>query len=332
MLRRTTHGVNRAAHEEEVVFVKISVVIPTYNRRTQVIIAIDSVLAQTLPVDEIIVVDDGSTDDTSECVSRRYGPSVRVIKQENAGCAAARNRGISEARGEWIAFLDSDDVWLPTKIERQIEAITSLDGEFGVCFTDTYFSGDKENRLTAFEDAGFREAPRLGVLDEPTKYIVAQREPFYTPALMIRRSYFAEIGEFDESQFIRSDTDLFFRLSLRVRFCFVGEALAEADRSPTRSLGICNAYAMRDDRVFDCLERMYSKWLSMPEVVGSVYEKPIRELLREAYYNSAECKIHQLRFGPALRELRNLREVESGYASILGCLMSRKMSKLHRLG
>jgi glycosyltransferase involved in cell wall biosynthesis len=310
----------------------VSVLIPTFNRRTQTVAAVDSALSQTVPVDEIIVVDDGSTDGTTEHLRSHYGTRVRVLRQENAGASAARNRGIREAKGEWIAFLDSDDVWFPTKIERQLEALSSFGFEPGVCFTDTCFGGDPAITLTAFQKTAFEGAGVLSLLKDPAKYIVAGREPFYTPSLLVRRSLFAELGEFDENLFIREDTDLFFRLSFRTSFCFVGEPLVEADRDPSRALGLCNFYALGDDRVFDSWERMYSKWLSMPEVVGSVYEKPIRELLREAYYNSAECKIHQLRFGPALRELRNLREVESGYGSILTRLLVRKMSKLHRLG
>ena len=309
---------------------KISALIPTYNRRTQVMVAIDSVYSQTVPVDEIIVVDDGSTDGTVESICNRYGSSVRLFTQKNAGCAAARNRGIREAQGEWIAFLDSDDVWFPTKIERQIEALTSLEGEFGACFTDIYFGGDPDKRLTAFQDACFEGGRGLRVLENPTKYIVAKREPFFTPSLLIRRAHFAEIGDFDETQFIRSDTDLFFRLSLRARFCFVGEPLAQADRTPSRSLGICNAYAMRDDRVFDCLERMYSKCLAMPEVAGTVYERPIRELLREAYFNSVECKLHQRRIRQALREISRLKAIEDGYGSIASKLLLRKIHKLRQ--
>lgn len=96
----------------------ISVVIPAYNAEGCVVRAIESVLAQSLPVDEVIVVDDGSRDATAE-VAGRFGSPVRVLGQANAGPAAARNHGVREARSEWIAFLDADDEWLPRKLERQ---------------------------------------------------------------------------------------------------------------------------------------------------------------------------------------------------------------------
>ena len=105
--------------------VSISVVIPTCNRRDLLPRALDSVLAQTSLADEIIVVDDGSHDGTPELVRRNY-PQARLIVQSNAGVSAARNRGISSATGEWIAFLDSDDAWLPRKLERQLQSLHNI--------------------------------------------------------------------------------------------------------------------------------------------------------------------------------------------------------------
>ncbi|MEX0585106.1 MAG: glycosyltransferase family 2 protein, partial [Pirellulales bacterium] len=96
----------------------VSVVIPAYNAEECVARAIESVLAQTRPVQEVIVVDDGSRDRTA-AVAARFGASIRILRQPNGGPAAARNHGVRESRSAWIAFLDADDAWLEQKIERQ---------------------------------------------------------------------------------------------------------------------------------------------------------------------------------------------------------------------
>ena len=97
----------------------VSVVIPNYNYGRYLGEAIESVLAQSYPRRELIVVDDGSTDE-SETVLRRYGQRLRWVRQPHHGVATARNRGVQESRGTLLAFLDSDDVWFPTKLERQV--------------------------------------------------------------------------------------------------------------------------------------------------------------------------------------------------------------------
>ena len=98
----------------------VSIVIPTFNRRNYITIALDSVLAQTYTNYEIIIIDDGSSDNTKEVLTP-YWDKIRYFYQDNRGIPATRNRGIREAKGDYIAFLDSDDYWLPEKLERQID-------------------------------------------------------------------------------------------------------------------------------------------------------------------------------------------------------------------
>src|SRR5258706_11646315 len=98
---------------------RVSVIIPNYNYAHYLTQSLDSVLAQTYPEVEIIVVDDGSTDD-SETILRSYGDRIRWIKQKNQGVSAARNLGVHETQGELVAFLDPDDLWLPAKLEWQV--------------------------------------------------------------------------------------------------------------------------------------------------------------------------------------------------------------------
>lgn len=307
----------------------ISALIPTYNRKTAVLRAIDSVLGQTVPVHEVIVVDDGSTDGTTEVIRSRYGSRVALLRQANAGVSAARNRGIRESHGDWIAFLDSDDVWLPAKIERQREAITALGSGFGLCFTNCAYDANPERKQSVFEEAGLIGTPAFGALAEPACYILAHREPFWTQSLLVRRSLL-EDTRFDEDLVLREDTDLLFRLCFKTRFCFVAEPLVRVDRNPSRTDGLCDLYARRDERVFLCLERLYAGWLTMPEVVGTEYEPLIRNLLRLACYDSVEHKLHRLRVGPALRELVRLKRIGDSYTSTLRMLLSRRFAKLRR--
>src|SRR5580698_5910388 len=102
---------------------KVSVVIPRYNRAAEVPKAIKSALAQTVSDLEVIVVDDGSSDDTGKILEKAFGNRIRYYAQENQGASVARNRGVEEARGEWIAFLDSDDYWDREKLEWQFKAL-----------------------------------------------------------------------------------------------------------------------------------------------------------------------------------------------------------------
>jgi len=305
---------------------KVSALIPTYNRRTHILRAIESVLVQTVPVDEIIVVDDGSSDGSAEAIHSRFGSRVSVVQQKNAGVSAARNRGIREARGEWIALLDSDDVWLPPKIERQLEVLAALGDDFGFCFTDCIYEGDPNLKLSVFQEVGLGNVPTFGPFQDPASYLVADRGPAWTQSLMIRRSLFSEIAGFDEALVIKEDADVVFQLSFKTKFCFVAEPLVRIDRTPTRD-GLCNLYSTRDDRKYENLTRLYTKWLAMPEVIGTVYEEPIRNLLRLACYDSFECKLHYFRLGPALREIARLRGIGDRYPSIIAALSSRKIAK-----
>ena len=100
----------------------ISVIIPSYNRAHAISRALDSVVLQTLPAEEIIVVDDGSNDHSGQIIKEKY-PHIRLLSQQHKGVSAARNLGITKAKGAWIALLDSDDVWLPNKLALQYTAL-----------------------------------------------------------------------------------------------------------------------------------------------------------------------------------------------------------------
>ena len=130
----------------------VSVIIPTYNRERVVRRAIDSALAQTYRNLEVIVVDDGSTDGTSEVLGN-YGERIRVIRQTNAGPSAARNRRATEAAGEVLAFLDSDERWLPAKIERQMEVLRRGGVGMSCCICNARIRSSPGKETTSFKAA-----------------------------------------------------------------------------------------------------------------------------------------------------------------------------------
>ena len=194
----------------------ISAVLPTFNCSHLLGRAIDSVLAQTRPVDELIVVDDGSTDDTRSMVAR-YGTAVRYFFQLNRGCAAARNRGIRESNGDWIALIDHDDEWLPDKIQKQVATLQGKPDAV-VCYTGCWSVVDGKQKLVRMVN--------------PQKLWPAMRlQNLLLPSLvMIRKKTFDDLGGFDERlQASCEDWDLNVKLVARYpsEFVMVDEPLAK---------------------------------------------------------------------------------------------------------
>jgi glycosyltransferase involved in cell wall biosynthesis len=192
----------------------VSVVIPVWNRSALVRRALDSVLAQTRPAEEILVVDDGSTDDTASVVRRQF-PGVRLVTQENRGVSAARNRGIRAAGGEIVAFLDSDDEWAPKKLERQIEAMSERPDAV-LCHTDEIWirRGRRVNTMTKHRKHGgdiFERALPLCAISPS--------------AAIVRRRLFDEVGFFDESLPACEDYDLWLRVTARFPVLYIDEPL-----------------------------------------------------------------------------------------------------------
>ncbi len=195
----------------------VSVVIPTYNRANLVSQAIESALAQTHPPHEVIVVDDGSTDDTVT-VGAKYGPVVRYLRQTNSGPSVARNLGVDAATGDWIALLDSDDLWLPTKLEKQLRLLRQFP-DAAACYCDFQYV-DLEGRLLE-EHSGFRE-PRSR---DATFCQLLDGCPIPTPTLVIRRDCLAGGLRFEPDIRYGQDWDLFARLADRYSFIAVPEPL-----------------------------------------------------------------------------------------------------------
>ena len=209
---------------------KISVVIPAYNVEEYIERAIDSVLAQTRTPDEIIVVDDGSSDATAEKI-KTYGEKVCYIHQENRGLSGARNTGIRRASSEWIAFLDGDDEWLPRKLELQSELLKRNPqlSWIGGNFNNADCGSDRQPfpKLNGSHQAEARKKTINGDVFED--YFIAYRvmAAGHPDTMMIRKDVLLRVGLFCEELVMFEDLDMWYRLAYQdIKYGFVFEPVA----------------------------------------------------------------------------------------------------------
>jgi GT2 family glycosyltransferase len=212
----------------------VSVVIPTYNRAGVVVNAIRSVLGQTRPPLEVVVVDDGSKDDTEARVRALADARVRYVRQENAGVSAARNAGVRASRGEVVAFLDSDDVWKPEKLAHDL-AVLAAHPEVDAVFTDLD-KHDGEVYVRSF----VRDCPPFAAVLEAhpgadtivlsareMRLVLLEEVPIMPSAFAIRRHVFERLGGFDTRWRSWEDWELFLRLTAAGgRIAYVDRPLA----------------------------------------------------------------------------------------------------------
>ncbi len=197
----------------------VSVIIPTYNRSDLLCQAIESVLAQTYTDYEIIVVDDGSTEDIKNAISV-YGRKVKYLFQRNAGVYSARNNGIRESQGEYIAFLDSDDIWEPEKLDIQI-LFLEQNPDFGAVHSDSS-TIDKNGKLIETSVNAERQSHNGMVFDEFFEHNMAV---ILLSTVVIRRECFEKVGLFDEQSPVATDHFFFLRLAYYYPIAFINEPL-----------------------------------------------------------------------------------------------------------
>ena len=193
---------------------RISVIIPTYNRKYLINRSIKSVINQSYKPFEIIVIDDGSEDGTFNYV-REYFPEIVVIKQPNNGVSSARNLGIKIAKGDWIAFLDSDDEWFSKKLELQKRAIDQSD-TYLICHTNEIWirNGVRVNQMKKHQKYG-------GFIFEKSLDICR----ISPSSVLINKKVFEDIGEFDKSLKVCEDYDFWLRISSKYPVLFLDELL-----------------------------------------------------------------------------------------------------------
>jgi glycosyltransferase involved in cell wall biosynthesis len=213
---------------------KVSVVLPTYNRAHIIPEALQSILAQTWEDYEILLVDDASTDNTPDVVRGFSGPRLRYVRQEqNCGVAASRNTGIGLAQGELISFLDSDDLWKPDKLEREVVFLDRYP-EVQAVFSDLE-KIDAGHLIPSFvrttvQFAGFlsgRSYPDGLAIPRRAMYMILLQEvPMKPSGTTFRREALEDTGAFDPSMVPSEDWDLFLRFSRRCSFGYIDRPLA----------------------------------------------------------------------------------------------------------
>jgi len=192
----------------------ISVIIPVYNRYNLIDRAIKSVLQQTRPPDEIIVIDDGSTDGTDMIIKKNY-PDIILLQQKNRGVSCARNNGIKNAKGTWITLLDSDDEWLPEKLEKQLMTLQD-NSSSQICHTDEIW---------------IRNGVRVNPMKKHRKYggnIYKYCLPLCVispSSVMIHKDIFKDVGLFDENLPVCEDYDLWLRICSRYPVLYLRKKL-----------------------------------------------------------------------------------------------------------
>ena len=233
----------------------ISVIIPTYNRKNTLPRAVESVLNQTYKPVEIIVVDDGSTDGTKEWFSEMY-PLVHYIYQVNSGVSLARNTGINSARGDWIALLDSDDEWLPDKLELQVKLLQN-NAELRFCHTNEIWirNGVRINQMKKHQKYGGNIFKKC--LD------ICRISP---SSSLFHTSVIKDVGLFDESLDVCEDYDLWLRITAKYPVLFLDQPLIKKFGGHTDQLS----------RVFGGIEqyriRSLEKILTSKSLSGSQFE------------------------------------------------------------
>ena len=267
---------------------KISVVIPTHNRAVLVLQAITSVLHQTYPVHEIIVVDDGSSDDTKEVLYRflssvTSAAPVRYLHQQQQGVSVARNTGINAATGDWLAFLDSDDLWLPEKLAWQVKALQQYAETCQACVTDSRYANNPLLSKSAFTIVGHNFSTLIGIFPECARRITSRTfHGAHLPTLLVRRDLVRSLGGFHAAFPVNEDTDFFFNLAQRTSVCYVNIPLIEIDRTPDRKMGL-NDLRKKEAYYFEMAQRLYEKWLSDYRGDDPLIPKRIRHRLHDVH-------------------------------------------------
>jgi glycosyltransferase involved in cell wall biosynthesis len=312
---------------------KVSVVIPTYNRAANVRKGIESVLAQTFTDFEVIVVDDGSSDDTGKILGQIFGDRIRYYTQTNQGASVARNKGIEEARGEWIAFLDSDDLWEPDKLEWQFKALEQFGPQCGGCYTDVRIFNHSETR-TFFQMAedSYRHEGAMGVNTDVLRLLVRPGgagmvvclSSFLARADMVRRT-----GGLDPKLLYSQDSEFMFRLAMLTGICYVNRPLVRFDRSPVeiRHVGVSSEWNKEDFFLQDSQLRLEGL-LCFGEALPTEIRKLIRAQLGSVHSGWTNWYLETEQYGKAREAVSRAAQLDLTFNVAAKWLLTRMSPRL----
>jgi glycosyltransferase involved in cell wall biosynthesis len=272
----------------------VSVIIPAYNRAHTVAETVDSVLRQTYGNLEVIVVDDGSKDHTQE-VLRGYGTQIKNIRQENAGQMVARNRGIAEARGEIVTFLDSDDIWLPMCVERHVSVLARTGAEVPCSLANGWLEFSDGRRITSFQNSKLETELEEGLwLNVPD--ILPTRFVMFCQFVAIRRAALKVVKGFDEDLKFMEDYALPLRLSLLGPWGFIREPLVVWRQGAADSVSVSQRALKQARPLKESLLIIRKRYLG--EIAGQRKFDSARKLQeRELWHNELELRAMDLHNG-----------------------------------
>jgi glycosyltransferase involved in cell wall biosynthesis len=253
----------------------VSAIIPAFNRELTIARSVRSVLSQTYRNLELIVVDDGSSDGTVEALAQFEGRIV-ILRQENGGPSLARNLGASHARGAILAFLDSDDEWLPDKIEKQVRLMQAYGPSMPCCVCNASYTDGTAR--TSFELAGLSTQLEVAILENPVA-VLTSTFLLFNQVAAIRREAFERIGGYNEELRLLEDYELSLRLATLGPWGVLREALVLKNED-TVGIGVA---AMKDElKHLAAQEAVLESILANPTLQQASIRKPIAAKLRRA--------------------------------------------------
>jgi glycosyltransferase involved in cell wall biosynthesis len=268
----------------------VSIIIPTYNRAEYLEEAIRSVLTQTFRDFEIIVVDDGSTDNTPDVIKKFSSREIKYIFQENRGAGAARNAGVLGSSGRLVAFLDADDIWLPFKLETQIQALTDHP-QARVVYCDMFFFGAVNGNYPETYFRSLKWPPPEGRVMEK----MAAKSFGIPSTLLVYREVFEQTGLFDETLPHCDDYDMLLRLADCFEFAVVPVPLVKYRLHPEQ-------ISKNEEAVLIEHIAVFHKALKLPEVQGQI-SQTIQRRLADTHFQYAVLLVRHGRRREGLKQV-----------------------------